>query len=239
VIDHPEGVIVVDTGQGTHLLETGKSLHPYMRWEVAFRIERDEEIGPQLRGLGIGPRDVRRVVLTHLHIDHDGGLAHFPQTEILVPRGELRTAKGWMGRVRGYLPNRWPRWFDPVPLDLAAEAVGPFTASKRLTDAGDVIAVATPGHTTDHVSILVRDEGITYFLAGDTSYDERLMLSGRIDGVSADDDVASATLGAIREFSRDRPTVYLPTHDPESSARLADRRQVDQAGLDAARTATG
>ena len=34
VIDHPEGVIVVDTGQGAHLLETGKSLHPYIRWEV-------------------------------------------------------------------------------------------------------------------------------------------------------------------------------------------------------------
>jgi glyoxylase-like metal-dependent hydrolase (beta-lactamase superfamily II) len=40
VIDHPEGVIVVDTGQGAHLLETGKSLHPYIRWEVAFRIDR-------------------------------------------------------------------------------------------------------------------------------------------------------------------------------------------------------
>src|SRR5215475_9830444 len=100
VIDHPEGVIVVDTGQGRHLLETGKSLHPYMRWEVVFRIEPDEEIGPQLRALGIGPRDVKRVVLTHLHIDHDGGLAHFPQGEILVSRGELRTASGWRGRAR-------------------------------------------------------------------------------------------------------------------------------------------
>src|SRR6266513_527329 len=32
VIDHPEGIIVVDTGQGAHLLESGKSLHPYVRW---------------------------------------------------------------------------------------------------------------------------------------------------------------------------------------------------------------
>ena len=238
VIDHPEGVIVVDTGQGTHLLETDKSLHPYIRWEVAFRIEHDEEIGPQLRALGIGPRDVRRGVLTHLHVDHDGGLAHFPQTELLVPRGELRTASGWMGRVRGYLPNRWPAWFDPVPLDLAAEPFGPFAASKRLTDAGDVFAVATPGHTTDHISVLVRDDDVTYFLAGDTSYDERLMLLGRIDGVSANDGVASATLGAIRQLARDCPTVYLPTHDPESSARLASRRLVDQAGLAAAQIAT-
>src|SRR6266436_1492178 len=95
VIDHREGIIVVDTGQGTHLLETGKSLHPYVRWEVAFRIDREEEIGPQLRALGIGSRDVKRVVLTHLHMDHDGGLAHFPQSEILVAPGELRTASGY------------------------------------------------------------------------------------------------------------------------------------------------
>src|SRR5262249_37573705 len=118
VIDHLEGVIVVDTGQGRHLLESVKSLHPYQRWEVRFQIEPEEEIGPRLRALGVGPRDVRRVVLTHLHVDHDGGLAHFPDTEIFVSRGELRIASGWMGWLRGYLPNRWPSWFDPGPLDL-------------------------------------------------------------------------------------------------------------------------
>jgi N-acyl homoserine lactone hydrolase len=227
VIDHPEGVIVVDTGQGTHLLKARQSLHPYLRWEVTFRIEHDEEIGPQLRALGVGPRDVKHVVLTHLHADHDGGLAHFPQTRILVSRGELRTASGWAGRARGYLPNRWPSWFDPVPLDLAPEAFGPFATSRRLTSAGDVIAVGTPGHTADHLSVLVEDQETTYFLAGDASYDERLMLAGRIDGVSADDDAAGATLRAIGQLTRDRPTVYLPTHDAESAARLAGRRLVD------------
>jgi N-acyl homoserine lactone hydrolase len=224
VIDHPEGVIVVDTGQGAHLLESGRSLHPYMRWEVAFRLEREQEIGPQLRALGIGPRDVTRVVLTHLHADHDGGLAHFPGTEILVARGELRAASGWRGRMRGYLPHRWPSWFDPMPLDLAPEPVGPFAASRRLTRAGDVMVVATPGHTADHVSVVVQDAETTYFLAGDTSYDERRMLAGAIDGVSPNDGIAHATLEAIRQFSTTRPTVYLPTHDPESAARLADRR---------------
>jgi glyoxylase-like metal-dependent hydrolase (beta-lactamase superfamily II) len=222
VIEHLEGVIVVDTGQGVHLLESGKSLHPYIRWETAFRITCEEEIGPQLRALGIGPRDVKRVVLTHLHIDHDGGLAHFPQSEILVAAGELRTAIGWAGLLRGYMPNRWPRWFDPTPLVLAPEAFGPFAASKRLTEAGDVVAVATPGHTANHLSIIVEQEGASFFLAGDASYDERLMLAGRIDGVSADDDVASATLDAIKHFARSRPTVYLPTHDPESAIRLAN-----------------
>ena len=145
MIDHPEGLIVVDTGQGAHLLDSVRSLNPYLRWEVEFRIEHDEEIGPQLRALGVRSRDVKRVVLTHLHIDHDGGLVHFPESAVLVSRGELHTARGWAGRLRGYLPNRWPTWFNPIALDLTAESLGPFTASRRLTTAGDVIAVATPG----------------------------------------------------------------------------------------------
>jgi glyoxylase-like metal-dependent hydrolase (beta-lactamase superfamily II) len=223
VIDHPDGVIVVDTGQGAHLVEASRSLHPYHRWEVAFRVAREEEIGPQLRALGIGPHDVKHVVLTHLHVDHDGGLAHFPQTRILVSRGELATASGWKGRLRGYLPNRWPAWFDPVPLDLAPDGYGPFSASKRLTAAGDVIAVATPGHTANHLSVVVEDQGTTYFLAGDASYDQRLMLAGRIDGVSPDDEVAGATLRAISRFAASRRMIYLPTHDPESATRLAGR----------------
>ena len=74
-IEHPDGVIVVDSGQGAHLLEHSRELNPYVRWEVAFQIEREQEIGPQLRALGIGPRDVKKVLLTHLHMDHDGGLA--------------------------------------------------------------------------------------------------------------------------------------------------------------------
>lgn len=230
VIDHREGVIVVDTGQGAHLLDTARSLHPYVRWEVQFQIERDQEIGPQLRALGMPPRDVKRVVLTHLHIDHDGGLAHFPQSEILVSRGELQTASGWAGRLRGYLPNRWPSGFNPAPLDLVAEPFGPFATSRRLTDAGDVIAVGTPGHTADHVSVIVEDQAITYFLAGDASYDERLMLAGKIDGVAADDNVAGATLRAIREFAAGRRVVYLPTHDPDSARRLSRQSVVDATG---------
>lgn len=227
-IEHKEGVIVVDTGQGAHLLETRASYHPFARWEVVFRIDREDEIGPQLRALGIGPRDVKKVVLTHLHMDHDGGLAHFPGSEILVSSGELRTASGWAGRIRGYLPNRWPSWFDPTALELAEEPFGPFVRSRRLTHAGDIVAVATPGHTADHVSVLVHQEdGTMHFLAGDTSYNETLMLAGRVDGVSADERVSRATLDTIRGFARAHPTVYLPTHDPLSAARLANRQLVD------------
>jgi N-acyl homoserine lactone hydrolase len=202
-IEHDEGVIVVDTGQATHLLlEAGRSLHPYTRFEVRFQIEPEQEIGPQLAALGIGLRDVKRVVLTHLHMDHDAGLKHFPHSEILAARGEIQKAEGMMGRIRGYLPHRWPSWFDPVPLDLNDGPVGPFAASKRLTKAGNVVAVATPGHTADHLSVLAHDGDVAFFLAGDASYTEALMVAGKVDGVSPNVAVSSATLSARKVVPR-------------------------------------
>ena len=71
---------------------------------------------------------------------------------------------------------------------------------------------------------MVVHEGITYVIAGDASYTEALMLAGQIDGVSADEAAALATLRALKRLAEERPTVYLPTHDPGSANRLLHRR---------------
>ncbi len=222
-----EGVIVVDSGQATHLLEeVRRSAHPFHRLAASFRITPEQEIGPQLRALGVGPKDVTKVVMTHLHIDHDAGLAHFPHSEILVAPGEIAQASGLMGRIRGYLPQRWPSWFDPSALTLTDGAFGSFGSSKRLTGDGRIIAVAAPGHTPDHVSVIVEADDATLFLAGDTSYTEALMLRGRADGVSSDPSQARQTQKAIRDLASTRPIVYLPTHDPDGAMRFARQQAV-------------
>jgi N-acyl homoserine lactone hydrolase len=234
-IETAEGVIVADTGQATYLLdEMAHSPHPFIRGNASFRIEPEQEIGPQLKALGIAARDVRTVVATHLHIDHDAGLRHFPQSRILVAPGEIAKAKGVMGMIRGYLPQRWPNWFAPEALVLDDGAYGPFAASKRLTADGRVIAVATPGHTADHVSVIVEDDDTALLLAGDTSYTEALMLAGKADGVSPNPDVTRATLARIRQFASGRPTVYLPAHDPDAGARFARRQTVGSVAGEAA-----
>jgi N-acyl homoserine lactone hydrolase len=224
-IEHPEGVIVVDTGAAAHL----KSLprwHPYFQLGVRFDIEPEQEIGPQLRSRGIGARDVKTVILTHMHIDHDGGLAHFPHSRILVSGEELARTAGIGGAILGYLPKRWPKWFNPEPLKWQAARYGPFTQSAPLIAAGDVVAVPTPGHTPSHLSVLVRDGEAEIMLAGDASYLESTMLRGAVDGVSPNEAEAASTLAAIRELCAERATIYLPTHDPKSAERLEERRVV-------------
>lgn len=227
-IEHPEGVIVVDTGSGAHLKRLPR-WHPYFRLAVRFDIEPEQEVGPQLRSLGIGSRDVKTVVLTHLHVDHDGGLAHFPSSRIFADSDEIARTAGIAGAIQGYLPRRWPTWFDPQPLAWQSPSCGPFARSARITNAGDVVAVPTPGHTPSHVSVIVRDGDEDILLAGDASYLQATMLRGTVDGVSPGETVATATLAAIRAFCAARPTIYLPAHDPQSGERLRARHTVASA----------
>jgi len=227
-IEHRDAVILVDTGASAGLKRLPR-WHPYFRLAVRFDVEPEEEAGPQLRAIGIGAGDVKRVVLTHMHIDHDAGLGAFPTSEVLVSPGELEVASGFAGRLRGYLPDRWPKSFDPKPLALDGVAYGPFARSRRLTADGAVVAVATPGHTRDHLSVIVETGDAAAFIAGDASYNEATMLSGTIDGVGDDEASASATFAAIRAFAASRPTIYLPAHDPEAARRLAERRTTNAA----------
>lgn len=243
VVEHPEGVILVDTGETARAGQPGyfPPWHPYYRWGVKMTVEPDEEIGPQLRTIGIEPADVRWVVLTHLHTDHAGGLHHLPSSEILVSRTEYESARGVLGRMRGYLPHRWPDWFAPRLVDFDGEAVGPFPRTHQLTDAGDVRLVPTPGHSAGHLSVLIADDDQEIFLAGDTSYTEECLLNGAVDGVSSVGGGEAAALQSIRRvlaFAHAAPLVYLPSHDPDSRERLQSRKVLSKDLDEDARLAT-
>lgn len=225
LIEHPEGLIVVDTGESAHVNDPGyfPRWHPYFRLGLKEWVTPEEEIGPRMKNLGFSPGDARWVIMTHLHTDHAGGLAHFPGCEILVARPEFENASGFMGKARGFLPQRWPQWFSPRIFELDREPLGPFPQSLRVTEAGDVTIVATHGHTKGHVSVVLEDGPESVFFAGDTSYTQALLVEGAIDGVAPDERAARETLDRIREFARQRPIVYLPSHDPEAGRRLDAR----------------
>lgn len=227
LIEHPEGLIVVDTGETarTAAPDYFPRWHPFYRYAVRPEVRPDEEIGLQLLDIGVRPEDVRWVVLTHLHTDHAGGLHHFPRSEILVSRTEYRAARGFAGRLRGYLPHRWPRWFAPRLIELSGAPVGPFPHSFAVTDAQDVRVVPTPGHTTGHCSVVVLDGDRMVFLAGDTTYSEDLLVQRALDGVCSMGGGEAAALESIDRvltLARQSEVIYLPSHDPDAARRLAD-----------------
>jgi N-acyl homoserine lactone hydrolase len=214
LIDHPEGRILVDSGE-THAAHDATF--------AQFLVGRGDELDEQLRAAGVEPGDVATVVLTHIHGDHVNGLVHVPHARVLAGAEEIKVAASVMSRLtRRFTKQPLPPGFAPTPLTLDGPPVGAFGASAPLTADGRVLAVPAPGHTPGHLAILVVQPGHHVLIGGDSAYDQRQLQDLQVDGVSPKDAVARATMQRILDHAAAHPTVYLPRHDPESATRLRD-----------------
>lgn len=225
LIEHHEGLILLDSGESA--LGAKPGWFPWwspLRLAVDIHVEPGDEIGPQLRSMGIDPgKDLRMLVLSHLHHDHADGLSHFRGTDIVVSDENYRAAAGLKGALIGAVPSRWPSWFEPRRVQLTGPRVASFDRTLPLTSDGTVFAVPTPGHMLGHLSVVVCAPEVTYFLAGDATYDEQLLKQRIVEGVSVNLQVSLNTLDRIAEFARSEPTVLLPAHDPLAEHRFTER----------------
>jgi len=58
-------------------------------------------------------------------------------------------------------------------------------------------------------------------LAGDATDTREQLHARRADAISSDPDIQRQPIDRIVSHAREHPTVYLPSHDRESAARLA------------------
>jgi glyoxylase-like metal-dependent hydrolase (beta-lactamase superfamily II) len=211
LIEHPDGPILVDAGE---LSDTADP--PIAR----FHVDRDEEIDRQLHALGLGAGDLAAVVLTHLHGDHRNGLARLSGARVLVSADAL--ARGG---------TRWLRRHGIVaePLRMTGGPFGAFERSAPVTQDGRVVAVPVPGHARGQLAVVVVEPEHHVLLAGDSAYTEAQLLDLQVDGVSMSARAAIASMRTIIEHARRHPTVFLPSHDPQSASRLRARTAVQAA----------
>jgi N-acyl homoserine lactone hydrolase len=218
-IEHDGVLRLVDTG------ETAAARNvPFAQMHVS----QDQELPAAMAAAGLELDDVSEVVLTHAHGDHIDGLVHV-RGRVLVNEAELRFVASPMARVmRRVLRQPLPAGFAPEPFALDGGPFGAFARSRALSDDGRIVAVDTPGHTPGHISVIcVDDAGNHVMLAGDTTDSLEQLHSLRADAVAPDVKVHVATMKTILAHCAQHPTVYLPSHDPESAARFAAQTTVN------------
>ena len=211
-IEHEERLWLIDAGE----VASARNI-PFAR----FEIEAEEELPGALRAAGLSPADVSEVVLTHHHGDHVDGLVHV-RARVRIHDEELRFLKGAFPRaMRRLLRQPLPPGFAPEPFALSSTHFGAFERSLPLSDDGRIVVVDTPGHTPGHVSIIcLADDGNHVMIAGDATDTLEQLHARRADAVAPDPAVYIATLERILAHCSQHPTVFLPSHDPDSVARL-------------------
>jgi N-acyl homoserine lactone hydrolase len=224
VIEHPEGLIVIDTGEragardlGTYVACADPSNQFFITRNFRVNVEPGSELGPQLIKLGLEPKDVRWVIQTHLHFDHADGFDFFPKAQVLVSRAEL---EGHRRQPIGAVSCLYPAGFKLSALEYTPKTYETFAAYHALTKTEDVIIVPTHGHSYGHQSILLRDNDKTLFFAGDVVFDERQLLEGEMAGIVYDVTQAQTSMEQSKTFLASTPTIFLPSHDPASLKRL-------------------
>jgi glyoxylase-like metal-dependent hydrolase (beta-lactamase superfamily II) len=212
-IEHDGRLLLIDTGETA----TVRNI-PFARFEVT----REQELPAAIAAAGLSLEDVSEVVLTHHHGDHVDGLIHV-RAPARINAVELQFVASAFPRVmRRALHQPLPPSFAPQPFALDNRPFGAFQRSRALSEDGRIVAVDTPGHTPGHVSVICVDDSDRHvMLAGDATDTLEQLHSRRADAVAPNPKVHVATLETILAHCAQHPTVYLPSHDPQSADRLA------------------
>ncbi|MBI2900735.1 MAG: MBL fold metallo-hydrolase [Planctomycetes bacterium] len=154
------GLVLVDAGIGTADLGN---------LGMAFRLFAGPVYDPadtavaRVAALGFRPEDVTDIVVTHLDLDHAGGIADFPRARVHVDAGEHAAAvvaPSWRARLR-YVRRQWghgPRW---ETYGGAGEEWFGMAGTHRIRALADEVRlVPLSGHSPGHCGVAVRgDDG--------------------------------------------------------------------------------
>ncbi len=219
IIVHPEGTFLIDTGLSSDVHQKGyfKKLdfvsRYYFEQQMKFDITREQEIDQQLEKIGIDAKSIDKIILTHLHIDHVGGLKHFPTVPILINEQEWVTKDG-------AFPALFPPSLNIQSLRLN-EQYESFNKCRYLTKSKDLMLIHTPGHTRGHTSIaLFSNENRIYFFGGDVAYTSKRLLNKAFSSTIQSHKENKESCQKIIELAKKRKVIFLPTHDMDNDQKL-------------------
>ncbi|MEO0631401.1 MAG: N-acyl homoserine lactonase family protein, partial [Planctomycetota bacterium] len=230
-LEHRDGLVLFDTGVDPALVSDphyiSSTIGRFILNRVfRFHISPEDALDKQLEAINLAAADVTKVVVSHLHFDHIGGIAHVPQADLLVSGDEWRRLdepnpeRDWILREHIELPAaKWqPIEFEPTRDTLLA----PFGVCHDCMGDGSMMLLPTPGHSPGSMSMLVRSNGMPPMLfVGDLTYELEPLHNDQVPGIGNPEQL-KASFAKVRALEDALPDlIVVPSHDPFVAEKLA------------------
>jgi N-acyl homoserine lactone hydrolase len=220
IVETPDGRILWDTGISARATE--EWLPEWRELVNLSRVPPEVCLEARLKQLGLGPDDFRYVVMSHLHIDHAGGLRLFEDaaTEILVHEDELHHVQAMTADAENFFNRVDFFFFDGMP---------PTTVSGDTIElTGGVSLVSLPGHTPGQMGMVV-ELGQTgpVLLTSDALYMHNTYGPPDV-GTPMSWDAAhwANSMNKIRRLATEREAFIFPGHDEIGIKQFTDRKEI-------------
>jgi len=180
LIETNNELILIDTGLGHEDIKYPEKRMPKSFIKLIGRpvLDPHETALSQIKRLGFKQEDVRHIILTHLDVDHAGGIADFPDAKIHIYNLEFMAAndtKSFNEKQR-YMKELWahnPNW---VKYDLEGENWKGFDCVRKLSGIPpEILLVPLVGHTRGHAGVAIKDGDNYLFHCGD-AYNSHLQV---------------------------------------------------------------
>jgi glyoxylase-like metal-dependent hydrolase (beta-lactamase superfamily II) len=225
LVKHPAGDLLIDTGNSSRFDDEIRA-YPFGTWLklrfLAGELKPEIALPQLLRRIGEDPAKLRWAILSHVHLDHAGGLMDMHHLPVLLTREELQFANDPSAQAKGYViaahTQKFPRASAPT-LQFEPKPYETFDESADLYKDGSVVVVPLRGHTPGSLGVFVNlSPTVRLFYVGDAvdderGFEERVGKSLILQDSDNDPALANLVVGRLNELHEKVPGLaIIPAH---------------------------
>lgn len=165
----------------------------------------------QLAKLGLKPGDIDIVGISHGHADHIGQAAAFPQAKLIIGSADFAVAQ----------KPAQPGGPNPIaPWSQAGAKVEKVTADRDVFGDGSVTMLHLPGHTPDHMALLVRLASGPVLLSGDLYHATEARAKRGVPPFNTSREQTLKSMDAFEAKAKALGAKVIIQHEPADVAKL-------------------